>query len=169
MVLSLVVTGGIVLALFLVVWRPNSGDSLKAVDWQSALTSARSTLGWQVLAPSKLPVGWTATSARVSPVGRAGAVEWYLGVVTVDGHFLALSQSDATGAAKEKWVAERTLNGVLADPRTVELSGRVWERRLNSTRNEHSLITAVDPTSVIVSGAATDPEMASFIALLTTS
>ena len=169
MVLSLVVTGGMVLALFLVVWRPNSGDSIKAVDWQSAVTSARTTLDWQVLAPSKLPVGWTATSARVAPVGRAGAVEWYLGVVTVDGNFLALAQSDVVGAAKEKWLGERTLNGVVADPPTTVLSGRVWERRLNSPRDEHSLITPVDPTTVVVSGSATDPEMESFIALLTAS
>src|SRR5688500_2201871 len=62
------------------------------VDLGDAVTGAKATATFEVIAPPALPDGWIATSARFTPDA------WHLGVLTADDKYIGLEQ--ATTSAK---------------------------------------------------------------------
>ena len=105
LVLSLAVVSVFVAFLVAVAWRP-SPEPVRTVDPALQLEAARAQADYPVLAPIGLSSEWKPTSARfeATPTGST----WFLGYVTPDQQYIALTQTDGDPAA---FVAEQTLQG----------------------------------------------------------
>ena len=118
---SVAVMGAIILVLWLVgrVFTVTPDEPpVSTVDYASILPAAERETGFDLLAPTSLPDGWRATSARV----RDGA--WYLGVLTRDDDdFVGLTQAEGEEADVVDDVA-----GPSDRDGTAELGGATWTR-----------------------------------------
>src|SRR5699024_10972737 len=101
--------------------RPTRRSPGRPVDWTATVAGGRDAVDYPVLAPSQLPEGWRATSARVKP-GEDHA--WHLGVLTDDDEYLGLEQAT---------VAETTLIKKFAEDSTpsgkMRVNGEQWQLR----------------------------------------
>lgn len=93
MLRTLLVVAGFVLFLCLMVWRPWQHNPIKAIDWRPAAQTVAAAKVVPVLAPTSVPAGWQATSARLDTVdgGRA----WHLGFVTAKNRYAAVGVTNA--------------------------------------------------------------------------
>jgi len=76
---------GVVLVGQLVTVTPDRPET--RVDLADAVTGAKATATFDVIAPPVLPDGWIATSARFTPDA------WHLGVLTADDKYIGLEQT----------------------------------------------------------------------------
>ena len=99
--------------------RNDPADPVRAVDYQRDAEFARQEAGFDLLAPSSLPDGWIATSARYVP----GAEErWHLGLLTAEERYVGVEQADdSVEDMVEQHVDAAATQG---EPTTVE--GRRW-------------------------------------------
>ncbi len=156
LVLSLLVVGAFVAFLFAVVWRP-APDPVRTVDPVPALTAARDQADYPVLAPTGLSAQWRATSARFE--GDENATTWFLGYVTPEDEYVAITQTDGDAA---KFVAEQTLQGRPDGQRSI--SGRQW--RQYTTDDQRSLVTSMDGSTVVVTGTVSYEQLTDFASRL---
>jgi hypothetical protein len=91
---ALIVT--VVFVLAFVAWRAlfrgDVDETPQAVDWQDSVQLAEQA-DLQVVHPSELPAGWTATSVDLF---AGDDPRWGLGVLTDDGHFIGIRQQDTS-------------------------------------------------------------------------
>src|SRR5699024_9850228 len=158
MIRSIVVLGLIVGALFAVglLFRSTPDSPVEPVDYAATVAEVRDTVDYPVLAPSHLPEGWRATSARFKP-GEDQA--WHLGVLTDDDEYLGLEQAT---------VAETTLVKKFAEDSTpsgkMRVNGEQWQLREGGDR-----IVAVresDGASTLVIGSVDAQVLRSYVSSL---
>lgn len=118
LILSLLVTTGLVAAIYLGVPRDDT-NRITPVDYQTIAVSASASLGNQALSP-EIPANWWANAARVE--SSLGVSTWYVGFVTETNQFIGLTQVFETNPS---WEAEM-LAGNFFDSE-VELGGLNWE------------------------------------------
>jgi hypothetical protein len=124
-----------------------SGNPSPALDYRAALAHARTVAPFPVLAPVGLPVGWSATSVRTDV--RRGTVHWHLQLLTPEGTYASLDQSDRIPAV---FVREMTERGGRRG--TVTIGGRAWVRTYAWLRNHRALWQVRGVTTTVVGGTA---------------
>lgn len=135
--------------LFAVVWRPTP-EAVKPVDTTFPLQAARSQAAYPVLSPQGLPAGWTATSARFD------GSTWFLGYVTPEQQYVAVTQTDGDA---EAFIKEQTLQGQADGSRTI--AGQQWDQYLAD--DQRSLVRAADGSTTVVTGTLDYDQLQAFV------
>jgi hypothetical protein len=124
------------------------------VDLGDAVTGAKATATFEVIAPAALPDGWIATSARFTPD------TWHLGVLTADDKYIGLEQTSTSArtiiddfAPKSRAVGD------------VQLAGEAWQVRTESD-GDRIYVRDLGDTSVLVVSSARRTEVESYISSL---
>jgi hypothetical protein len=148
----------LVFALAALAWRPHS-ETVRAVDYSAELTEARRVAPYDVLAPSPMPDGWQATSARVG-AEPGEPVTWHLGVVTPDKRYVGLEQSSAPSVVGEKL-------GAVSDDGTTTVAGLTWQRkRLTDRKDERAIVHTGSGVTTVVTGTVDYATLETFAATL---
>lgn len=161
LILSLLVTLGLTAAIVLGVPRDDS-NRIQPVDYQAIAESAIPSLGSEPLAPN-IPMDWYSNGARIDK--NLAVQSWYVGFVTKDNQFIALTQAFESNPS---WLA-LTLQGNWQDGET-EIAGLNWEiwptLEPSSPRGtkEYALVHKFDNSAVVIYGTA---KLADFEALAT--
>lgn len=141
---SMVVIGLIILALYGMgqLFTKTPEATVKAIDYVSVVEQARPAATFALVAPTSLPQGWRATSARFQTAG------WHLGVLTDDDDYMGLEQLKAS--------PDRAIDRFAEDSRsdgTADVAGETWsvrkgpDARITYLRNEDGLTTLVNSTA----------------------
>jgi hypothetical protein len=156
---SVVVIGVILLAVFAVaqVMTVKPDHPTSAVDYQSAVESARPVADFDILAPTSLPSGWRATSARYD------SNSWHLGVVTDDDEYVGLEQTRSSAEKTIRMFAE----GSHADG-SATIAGTRWERR-SGPDGESTYVRRDGDMTVLVTGSTTRDDVERYVASLSAS
>lgn len=154
LVLSMAVVGVFVAFLFAVVWRP-SPDPVRTVDPTFQLQAARAQADYPVLAPEGLSSDWRATSARFEAQGE-DATSWFLGYVTPDGDYVALTQTDAEA---QPFIEEQTLQGTPDGERSID--GQVWQQYVSA--DQRSLVLRQADVTTVVTGTVDYDQLQAFV------
>jgi hypothetical protein len=93
---------------------------VRAVDYASLVTSARADERLFILAPSRLPLGWKATSATYAPGAQP---TWHLGTLTDDGKYVGVEEARTS---IEDLVEEHVDVGAERG-RDVTIAGETWQ------------------------------------------
>lgn len=147
------------LGLVAYVFIPHSGgDGVHAVDYGSAVASARRAAPYPLLSPVGLPDKWKATSVQYQANADGHAV-WHLGFVTPDGQYAAIEQSDAP----KDTVLATAVSGYQADGSST-IGGHSWDR----VQGQHyrGLTEATGTATTVVTGTASYDELGQLAAAL---
>ncbi|MER8182866.1 DUF4245 domain-containing protein [Kitasatospora sp. NPDC094015] len=150
MVLSMLAVGGVVAVGYLFV--PHSaGDGVHAVEYRTALASAKRAAPYPVLGPQGLPDRWRATSVEYRK-DKNGHNVWHLGFVTPSGEYAAIEQSNGAKAD----VLSAVVPGGAADG-SAPVAGQDWERYQG---DRYRGLTRQDGTATtVVAGSASYAEL----------
>jgi len=149
----------VVICLVLVGWsalKNNGGDPVREIDPTSSERAAAEVAGYDVLVPRELPDGWRATSVRTDAVTATAGdqVTLQVGWYTPGEEFANYVISDDPGAA--------AVTDVLAgatDDGTQDVAGETWQRRTTDD-GETALTRTADGATLLVTGSASDEELA---------
>jgi hypothetical protein len=116
----------IVLIVLLVVWlgfRSLTADDPKSavhvVDYAQVVTPAKKAADFDLVAPTKLPEGWRATSVGFTDTTPQ---HWHLGVLTDQDRYVGLEQGeDSARSMVREYVDEEASRG-----RPVDVAGQPW-------------------------------------------
>ena len=151
LILSLIVTTGLVAAIYLGVPRDDS-NRIAAVDYQTISIEASESLGQQALSP-EVPSDWWANAARLET--NLGVVSWYVGFVTEDNQYIGLSQAfDSNPSWESDLLSSNFQDG------QIELSGLTWEiwPTINPSSppgtTEYALLHRLENSVVVIYGTA---------------
>lgn len=149
LILSMAVVAVFVAFLFAVVWRPTP-EAVKPVETKFALEAARSQADYPVLFPQGLPAGWTPTSARFE------GSTWFLGYVTPEQQYVAVTQTDGDAA---EFVKEQTLEGQPDGSRTI--AGQQWQQYVAG--DQRSLVRTGNGSTTVVTGTVDYDQLQAFV------
>ncbi len=126
----------------------------RSVDLDTAITGAQAVATFDVVAPSELPNGWIATSARFTPDA------WHLGVLTPDNTYAGLEQ------------AALSTQGIVRDfaPKSraageARLGGDTWQVRTESD-GDRIYVRDFGDTAVLVIGSVKPAELERYVSSL---
>lgn len=159
MIVVVVVIVGFV--VFRSVFRDDVSVEPDAVDYLESVDLAREA-GFDVVHPTSLPSGWTATSVDLAAGDRP---EWGLGVLTGSGAFVGLRQADASvDELLDTYVDKEAVEG---DP--VEVAPAVAPRwaTWSDDGGDRGYTAEVGDDTVLVYGSAPAEEIEQFMDLLT--
>lgn len=156
LILSLAVVTVFVAFLFAMVWRP-SPDPVRTVDPAPMLRVARAEAEYPVLAPVGLSSGWRSTSARFEVDGTAST--WFLGYVTPDDEFVAVTQTDGEPG---DFIAEQTVQGQPDGERIIK--GDQWQQYIAD--DQRSLVRSTDTSTTVVTGTVSYEQLQDFVGRL---
>jgi hypothetical protein len=141
---SMVVIALIVLAVWGIgkFFTVDGGDPVKPIDYVQVVDQARPAATFDLVAPSSIPEGWRATSARFEPNS------WHLGVLTDDDEYIGLEQVKVSvDRAVDRYADGSKLKGettVAGDAWTVRTGP---DGRLTYVRRAGGLTTLVNGTA----------------------
>jgi len=151
LVLSMLVTLGLVAAIYLGVPRDDT-NRIVPVDYQAIAVTAESSLNQRALSP-EIPSDWWANAARLDTT--LGVVSWYVGFVTEENQFIALTQAVDSNPS---WESD-LLSGNFQDGEVI-LSGLTWEvwPTINPSSprgtKEYALLHRAEDAVVVIYGTA---------------
>jgi hypothetical protein len=160
MLLSMAVIVGLVVALLLLVPRPDQIPE-RTLDVTAAASAAQTRLGFAPANP-RLPEGWVARAASVQR-DTDNLLTWHLTYTTPSGHYAGVQQ---TAKATPAWEARQVTDGREAGTRTI--GGYTWIIRSRLDRGITNLVLRQPPITTIVTGTAPDPELTQFAIAVTT-
>ena len=154
---ALIVTVLAVLAfsLFRGVTRDNQPTPVRAVDYLAVVKAARAGADLPLLAPTRLPIGWKATSASYDPAKQ----RWHLGLLTDHEDYVGVEESrDTTEALVRTYVDKSATRG-----EDVSIDGETWQS-WTDTGGDYGVVRRLDPAAgakgaVLVVGTATEDEI----------
>lgn len=156
---SMAVVLAVVVVIMLLAWRPDP-EPLKLVDSAPVIALAAAQAQFTVRAPTGLPDGWRATSARWEKTAQSSDEPvLHLGYVTPSDQYAQVSQSTARSAA---YLDEQTAGGVPSG--TMSIGGGEWEKL--ATHARRSLVQADGKALTVVSGSAEWDELVALAASL---
>jgi hypothetical protein len=153
----------VVICLLIVAWtafRQGGDVGVRTVDPSSTVQLAVARAGYQVLVPTGLGEDWRTTSARTDAgeAGEGDPVTLEIGYLTPLEEYAGYVVSDDRSADPVAAVVDGAQEGG-----TVELGGRTWTR-LTTVREESALVSERDGVTALVTGSATDEELAAVAA-----
>ncbi|NAZ81923.1 DUF4245 family protein [Kineococcus sp. R8] len=144
MVISMAVILGIVMAVVLLLPRPNSIQQ-PAADVPNAASGGVRTLSFTPPVPLGLD-GWEATSAEVNR-STDDIRTWHVGYRTAAGKYVSIEVArDVTPA----WQRAQIAGGSADGEQTID--GETWQRFLQPERDRHSLVREQGGVTVIATG-----------------
>jgi hypothetical protein len=146
MVGAMLVLLGIIAAfvLFRSLFRDNQATPVQTVDYQQSVGYVRRQAHFHLVAPTRLPKGWRATS-----VSFTGGLEqhWHLGVLTDQERYVGLEQGDTTARSLVKQYVDPD-----ATPgRAVSIEGHTWGSWTDSG-GDRALVRRAGRTTTLVVG-----------------
>jgi hypothetical protein len=116
LVLVLVVVGYVVIRALV---TPDRATSEPTVDYSEVVPQAKKAARFHLVAPPRLPHGWSATSVRFDP----GPPEhWHLGVLTPEQRYVGLEQ----GARPVAEMVDEYVDKAASRQRATDVAGRTW-------------------------------------------
>ncbi len=149
----------VLICLALVGWmafKQSGVDTVREVDPATTVQLAAARAGYPVVAPAGLPGGYRPTSARTD-AGDAEAgdpVTLQIGYLTPSSEYAGFVISDDARAS----AVDDVLDGA-QEQGTVDLDGQAWTRG-TTERGETVFSRTADGVTVLVTGSATDEELA---------
>jgi hypothetical protein len=116
LVLVLVVVGYVVIRAIVL---PDHDTSEPTVHYAEVVPQAKKAAGFDLVAPSRLPRGWSATSVRFDP---GPPQHWHLGVLTPEQRYVGLEQEDRPVAT----MVDQYVDQAASRQRATEVAGRPW-------------------------------------------
>ncbi len=150
MILSMLAIGGVAAVAYAFIPHA-TGDSIRAVDYSSALASAKRAAPYPVLGPDGLAGSWKATSVEYRK-DQKGYTVWHLGFVTPSGQYAAVEQSNAG----RDDVLATTVPGAQPDG-DAPLAGKDWKRYQGS--HYRGLTVPTGAATTVVTGTASYDEL----------
>jgi uncharacterized protein DUF4245 len=160
-VMSLLLIGGIwLLSRF---QHHDPVNPAPTVDFSAALAQARAEAPFKVLAPSPVPPGWRATSARWEAAGPV--LTWHLGLLTSGAHpeYVGLDQSNDV---PREFIAATTTADEPSG--SVTIRGVAWRTLSSGGGGETALVLQRPGVTSIVSGTASRSVLQGYAESLTT-
>lgn len=156
---SIVVIGAILLGLYGFGQFFTSGKEaqVKAIDYVSVVAQARPAASFPLAAPTSLPEGWRATSARFQENG------WHLGVLTADDDYVGLEQ--LRGSADR--AVDRFADGSKSAG-TAEVGGQSWNVR-TGPKGRWTYVREEDGFTTLLNTSSSKAVLERYISSLTTS
>ncbi|MCS5496541.1 DUF4245 domain-containing protein [Cnuibacter physcomitrellae] len=160
LVLSLLVTVGLVVVIVLAVPRPATVER-DPVDYAQVAQSVQSSMPVPLAVPT-LPEGWTSNAAELRGGGADGVASWYVGLLTPGDspQYVGLTQALDSNPT---WLAQQLGDSFAAG--TVDLGGVTWTVFDNRGRsgdfgnNQYALEAESGRSTYIVAGTATPEEV----------
>jgi hypothetical protein len=152
MVRSLAIVLALVIVVLALTLRHNPPGKPHRIDYRGVLAQARNVAPYDVVSPVGLPRSWTATSARTS--GSAASFAWHLGLVTPDGDYAAVEQSDGD---PQSFVTGFVGHGSRAGTATIH--GQRWRRFDSGQPEKRALVLDSDAVTTVVTGGASWTEL----------
>ncbi|GAA2131093.1 DUF4245 domain-containing protein [Kitasatospora kazusensis] len=152
MILSMLAIGVVAAGVYLLIPHA-SGDTVGAVDYRSAVASAKRGAPYPLLGPTGLAADWKATSVEYSPKDQKGYAVWHLGFVTPSGQYAAIEQSNA---ARDDVLATTVPGGKPDGDTTV--AGQDWHRYQGT--HYRALTVQTGSATTVVTGTASYEELA---------
>jgi hypothetical protein len=155
LVYSLLATLAVVAVIVLMVPRDNSPAERKNVDYAQLATEAAGSEPDPLVTP-KLPAGWTSNAARLDAGASDGVDSWYIGLITPDEQYIALTQGFK---ANDTWIAGELKNSIATGTRSVDgVRWTVYDNR-RSSRDvgdvEYAMVAESGASTYILYGTAT--------------
>jgi hypothetical protein len=150
------------IAGFVGLLRPSS-ETVRDVDWQPALESARDAAEYGLVGPQSLPEGWTATRVAYDTATSSGDGVWRMSFVTAEGSYVGLVQR--TGE-QERVIGEE-LPDVEPDGAST-VGGEAWDRYLEQdvADPDRALVVERADSVVVILGSGSYSELEEFASLL---
>lgn len=157
LVLSLLVSLGLVAVIFLAVPRGVGNTEHRDIDVASLAVAASASAGHELLAP-KVPAGWRAKQAELRFVETGKITYWYLSYTTDSEQYAAVTQAFG---ANDTWIAEQLERQSATGVATIGgLEWTVYDHHagateLDKTNASYALQTEVGGTTILVFGTDT--------------
>lgn len=161
MVVVLLVTGAYV--GFRALNRDNEPTPVRTVDYATWIKAGRSDGKLATFAPTSLPKGWRATSARYS---SGSDPRWHLGLLTDKGDYVGVEES--LGAPKD--VVEQHVDKAATEIGRAKVDGDLSWTAYQDAGGDYALLARPgSPTkeTLLVVGSAPDAQIRAFAASLT--
>jgi hypothetical protein len=155
LVLSMLVLGVVVYAIYLFIPHDSKGDPVRTetVGYSVELQQARRDAPYPVAGPSGLGAKWRSTSVTYSGTDRRN-VTWHIGFVDPEQQYVALEQTNGDSAA---FISEVTINGHRDGSRTVPVGGTDWDYYTGG--RYHALVRKEKGVTTVVLGTAPDAQL----------
>lgn len=140
------VIGLIILGLFAFgkLFTTTPEETVSTVDYQQVLVQAQVGTSLPLLAPTTLPDGWRATSARFDPGVDGTGGTWHLGVLTDDDEYVGLEQTPLSiDRAVARWAEGSDDSG------SAQVAGQVWSVRAGPGNRIAYVVREGDRTTLI--------------------
>lgn len=165
LVLSLLVTLGLVAVIFLAVPRGIGNTEHRDIDVASLAAAASASAGHDLIAP-KVPAGWRAKQAELRYSETDKITYWYLSYTTDNDQFAAVTQAFG---ANDTWIAEQLEKQTATGAATI--GGFNWTvydhhegaTELDKTNASFALQTEAGDATILVYGTDT-PDAVSLLA-----
>jgi len=147
MVRSVLVLGAIV-ALFVgatTLMRDDPPEASADVEYAEVASEANSAVPYRLLAPSSLPEGWRANSARVVP---GEPPSWHLGMLTAGDDYIGIEQAKMSVRA----MIAKHAGGTRSDG-SADIGGHTWKVRSDGDR-ESTFVRRDGGVTTLVTGDA---------------
>lgn len=142
--------------------RPSS-ETIRDVEWQPALESARATADYRVLGPDSVPDGWTATRVTYEPGTSPSEGAWRMNFVTAQRSYVGLVQrvGDVDAVVGEE-LPDMQPEGTSA------VAGETWQRYVEQgvRQPDRAVVADRGDSVVVVLGSGDYPELEAFAASL---
>ncbi|MEC3996719.1 DUF4245 domain-containing protein [Actinacidiphila sp. DG2A-62] len=160
LILSLVVLGVVVSAIYLFIPHDSHADPVKVVPFSVELGQARRDAPYPVAGPEGLGADWRSTSVTYSDSDPQN-VTWHIGFVDPSQQYVAVEQSNAATAP---FVSSVTMGGHRDGARTVPVAGVAWQRW---TGGRYSALVRVETgRTTVVMGTASQARLVQMAAAL---
>lgn len=131
---------------------------VKSIDFAQVVSQARLAAKFDLLAPSTLPAGWRATSARFDAQSS-----WHLGVLTADDEYLGIEQLKVSADRAVDRFAEGSKSAG-----TAEVDGVTWTVR-KGPKKYWTYVREADGMAILINGTTSRAELEDYISSLSTS
>lgn len=153
LIIALVLSLGLVLLVALVVVRPTP-PAPEPIDYKTIAAQATASAP---LAVPDLPTGWNANAARLG-TGNDDIQSWYIGFVTPDNQFAAMTQGID---ANQSWVAAQL--GDLEKTGSTTIDGLEWNLYDNRDDDDpgnyaYAMTAEFDGSNYVLNGTAFEAE-----------
>lgn len=156
LVLSLLVTVGVVLLIFFAVPRAENTPNWQ-VDYVAQSKNAEAALGKKLLVPA-MPPSWKANAAELRANKAEGITSWYIGFITPTNQYIGYEEAFG---ANPTWVAN-TLKKLPSTGKVV-IDGRTWTEYNNRSTEgagnaAYALVTTAGDRTIVLYGTGSNAE-----------
>lgn len=138
--------------------RPSS-ETVRDVEWQPALESARAAADYDLLGPGEVPDGWTATQVAYEPGVSPSDGVWRMSFVTDERAYIGLVQRQG----EVDRVVRQELPDMQSDGSST-VAGESWTRYVEQGAHDpdRALVADRGDSVVVVLGSGDYPELEAF-------